>query len=260
MIRLSPALALAALFTACSPSPTQTAGTELPVADPRSGYTFLTAETQAMQDDSFANPGFLWVDRGAALFEGRSGNAPSCASCHATGLAGIAATYPAIDAASGDLLNLEGRINQCRIRHQNLPALDYESDDLLALTAFVASQSAGMPVSVSTDGAAAQHYRNGRDYFFTRRGQFNLSCHQCHDENAGKRLRGDTISQGHGNGFPAYRLEWQTLGSLQRRIRDCDAGVRAEPKAFGDPTYIDLELYLSSRASGLDMESPAIRR
>ena len=91
-------------------------------------------------------------------------------------------------------------------------------------------------------------------------GTISLSCHQCHDENWGKRLRGDTISQGHGNGFPAYRLEWQTLGSLQRRIRDCDAGVRAEPKAFGDPTYIDLELYLSTRASGLNLESPAIRR
>ncbi|WP_340692910.1 sulfur oxidation c-type cytochrome SoxA [Hyphomonas sp.] len=260
MIRLSPALAVAALIAACSPSPAQTAGTDLAAADLRSGYTFLTAETQAMQDDSFANPGYLWVDRGAVLFESRAGDAPSCASCHGEGLTGIAASYPAIDETSGDLLNLEGRINQCRIRHQNLSALDYENDDLLALTAFIANQSAGMPVSVSIDGAATAHYRNGRDYFFTRRGQFNLSCHQCHDENTGKRLRGDTISQGHGNGFPAYRLEWQTLGSLQRRIRDCDAGVRAEPNAFGDPTYIDLELYLSSRASGLDMESPAVRR
>ena len=260
MSRLALALALAALIAACSPSATQTAETDLPAADVRSGYTFLTNETQAMQDDSFANPGFLWVDRGAALFEDQSGNAPSCASCHSAGLAGVAATYPAIDGTTGDLLNLEGRINQCRIRHQSLPALDYESDDLLALTAFVANQSAGMPIAVSVDGAAGAHYRNGRNYFYTRRGQFNLSCHQCHDENWGKRLRGDTISQGHGNGFPAYRLEWQTLGSLQRRIRDCDAGVRAEPRAFGDPAYIDLELYLSSRASGLDMESPAIRR
>tara|TARA_R110001606_G_scaffold263877_1_gene412515 strand:+ start:2505 stop:3287 length:783 start_codon:yes stop_codon:yes gene_type:complete len=260
MSRLALAVALAALIAACSPSATQTAGSDLPAADVRSGYTFLTTETQAMQDDSFANPGFLWVDRGATLFEDQSGGAPSCASCHSAGLAGVAATYPAMDEASGNLLNLEGRINQCRIRHQTLPALDYESDDLLALTAFVASQSAGMPVSAFADGAAATHYQNGRDYFFTRRGQFNLSCHQCHDQNWGKRLRGDTISQGHGNGFPAYRLEWQTLGSLQRRIRDCDAGVRAEPRAFGDPAYIDLELYLSSRASGLDMESPAIRR
>ena len=258
MSRLTPALAFSVFLAACGPS--ATTDQNLPPADIRSGYTFLSAETQAMQDDSFANPGYLWVDRGAALFEDRSGAAPSCASCHTTGLAGIAATYPAIDEVTGDLLNLEGRINQCRIRHQTLPALDYESDDLLALTAFVASQSAGMPVSAFADGAAATHYQNGRDYFFTRRGQFNLSCHQCHDENWGKRLRGDTISQGHGNGFPAYRLEWQTLGSLQRRIRDCDVGVRAEPKAFGDPTYIDLELYLSARASGLDMESPAIRR
>ena len=256
----SPALVFAAFLTACSPSQRPATGPDLPKADVLSGYTFLTAETQAMQDDSFANPGFLWVDRGSDLFESAADGAPSCASCHSEGLAGVAATYPAVDVASGDLLNLEGRINQCRIRHQDLPALDYESDDLLALTAFVANQSAGMPIAVSVDGAAGAHYRNGRNYFYTRRGQFNLSCHQCHDENWGKRLRGDTISQGHGNGFPAYRLEWQTLGSLQRRIRDCDAGVRAEPKAFGDPTYIDLELYLSTRASALNLESPAIRR
>lgn len=258
MIRLSPVLAFAALIAACSPSPAT--DTDLPAADVRSGYTFLTAETQAMQDDSFANPGYLWDDRGASLFVNRTDGTPSCASCHGTGFVGVAATYPAIDETTGDLLNLEARINQCRIRHQNLPALDYESDDLLALTAFVANQSAGMPMSVSTDGGAGVHYRNGRDYFFMRRGQFNLSCHQCHDENWGKRLRGDTISQGHGNGFPAYRLEWQALGSLQRRIRDCDAGVRAEPKPFGDPTYIDLELYLNSRANDLELESPAIRR
>ena len=258
MKKRSPALAIAALLAACPPSPTTDA--DLPAADIQSGYAFLTAETQAMQNDSFANPGFLWVDLGSDLFESAADGAPSCVSCHSEGLAGVAATYPAIDEASGDLLNVEGRINRCRIRHQNLPALAYEGGELLALTAFIANQSAGTPISVSTTGASASHYRNGRDYFYTRRGQFNLSCHQCHDQNWGKRLRGDTISQGHGNGFPAYRLEWQTLGSLQRRIRDCDSGVRAEPKAFGDPAYIDLELYLSSRASGLEMESPAIRR
>ncbi len=260
MMRRSPALTFAALIAACSRSQMPGTAPDLPASDVRSGYTFLTAETQAMQDDSFANPGFLWVDRGAILFESADEGTPACASCHEAGLAGVAASYPAIDESSGGLLNLEGRINQCRVNHQNLPALDYESDDLLALTAFVANQSAGRPIAVSVDGAAGAHYRNGRNYFYTRRGQFNLSCHQCHDDNWGKRLRGDTISQGHGNGFPAYRLEWQTLGSLQRRIRDCDAGVRAEPKPFGDPTYTDLELYLSARASGLEVESPAIRR
>lgn len=248
------------LVSACKPAEPTENKLNGPFERPQSGYDFLTPETQALQDDTFSNPGYLWVDRGAALFEAGGGDAPSCASCHASGLMGVAASYPAIDTETGQLLNLEGRINTCRERHQNLPALDHESDDLLALTVYVANQSRGVPLSVDTGGAAAAHYANGRDYFFTRRGQFNLSCHQCHDQNAGMRLRGDTISQGHGNGFPAYRLEWQTLGSLQRRIRDCDTGVRAEPLSLGSQTYIDLELYLNARANGLEIESPAIRR
>ncbi len=255
------ALGLAmAMTAACTPAERTANNLNAPLERLQSGYDFLTPETQALQDDTFANPGYLWVDRGAALFEASDAGAPSCASCHASGLAGVAASYPAIDIETGQLLNLEGRINTCRARHQQLTALDFESEELRALTVYIANQSNGFPLSVDTKGAAAVHYTNGRDYFFTRRGQFNLSCHQCHDQNVGKRLRGDTISQGHGNGFPAYRLEWQTLGSLQRRIRDCDTGVRAEPLPLGSQTYIDLELYLNGRATSLDIESPAIRR
>lgn len=228
--------------------------------DIQSGYAFLTPDTQALQDDDFANPGLLWVDRGEDLFQSTAESETSCASCHDKGLRGVAATYPAIDAASGQLLNLEGRINQCRTQNQGLEPLDYEHDDLLALTAYVAKQSHGEASQVDISGAAQPSYERGRDYFLTRRGQFNLSCQQCHTENWGKQLRGDTISQGHGNGFPAYRLEWQSLGSLQRRLRDCDTGVRAEPLPFGDETYIALELYLAARSQGLALESPAVRR
>ncbi len=225
-----------------------------------SGYEFLTAETQALQDDDFANPGFLWVDRGEVLFNADVDATSSCASCHNDGLTGVAATYPRIDERSGRLLNLEGRINMCRTRYQELGPFAYESEELLALSAFVANQSRGHPTKVSVEGAAQSHLENGRRYFTTKRGQFNFSCQQCHTENWGKQLRGDTISQGHGNGFPAYRLEWQSLGSLHRRLRDCDLGVRAEPLPFGDQTYVDVELFLASRAAGLVGESPAVRR
>lgn len=227
----------------------------------RSGYTFLTAETQALQDDDFANPGYLWVDKGETLF---SEGERSCASCHGADgarLAGAAASYPKIDAAAETLINLEQRINICRAEHQGAPTLAYESDDLLSLTSYVANLSRGMPVSVDISGASRAHHENGRAYFFQRRGQFNLACSTCHDDNWGKKLRGDTISQGHGNGFPAYRLEWQGLGSLHRRFQDCDTGVRAEPLDAGDQTYVDLELYLASRAAEkLTIETPAVRR
>lgn len=235
----------------------------LDAADIRSGFAFLQPDTQALQDDAFSNPGYLWVDRGAELFATSEVGEASCASCHGTGersLAGIAGTYPKIDDQSGELINLEGRINLCRERHQNRSALPYESDALLSLTAYVAEQSRGMSLAPDTSPAANALASIGYDYFTTQRGQLNLSCQQCHDQNWGKQLRGDTISQGHGNAFPAYRLEWQSLGSLHRRLRDCDTGVRAEPLPFGDEVYVAVELYLAQRAAGLEIESPGVRR
>ena len=260
MMRTS-AIACSMVLASCGDASDAPEPTEIAPSDIQSGYTFLTAQTQTLQDDPFENPGYLWVDRGEQLFNMIAGPAvPSCASCHSDGLIGVAARYPSVDGQTGALLNLEGRINQCRTEHQELAVLPYESDALLSLTAYVAKQSQGAPLSVSIDHTNRQFYETGRDYFLTRRGQFNLSCQQCHTENWGKQLRGDTISQGHGNGFPTYRLEWQSLGSLHRRLRDCDTGVRAEPLPYGDPTYVAVELYLATRADGLEVESPAVRR
>ena len=203
------------------------------------------------------------MDRGARAFAESIGKA-SCQSCHAPNgeraLAGAAAKYPKIDSSTGALVNLEGRINLCRTRYQGLEPLPYESEPLLALTAYVAQLSRGQPYDVAVDGAAAPHFARGRDYFFTRRGQLNLACNQCHDDNFGKLLRGDRLSQGQPTAFPGYRLEWETFGSLHRRIRDCDAGVRAEPHPLGAETYVALELYLAWRAGGLPIESPGVRR
>jgi sulfur-oxidizing protein SoxA len=250
------------LLSACGDAEPGPARADLDRDTRASGYAFLTRETQREQDDEFLNPGFLWVDRGARLFDSAEAVRASCASCHDAGgskLDGVAARYPRIDEATGKLTNLEGRINFCRIRHQEAEPLAHESEDLLALSAYVASLSRGVPVALEADERLDPYYEKGRDYYFTRRGQLNLACHHCHDRNWGRALRGDTISQGHGNGFPAYRLEWQTLGSLHRRFRDCDTGVRAEPRPLQSEDYLALELYLATRASGLAVESPAIR-
>lgn len=242
---------------ACADSNVSVKHTDIPSDQIVSGSTFLTTETLAQQQDVFENPGYLWVDQAKRLFEfGQK----ACVTCHEDRLVGAAATYPKIDPSTEKLLNLEARINQCRTAHQSRPALAYDSEDLLSLTAYVANQSHGLPVHVETEGKAAEYIEAGRTYFFTRRGQLNLACNNCHDDNWGKQLRGDTISQGHGNGFPAYRLEWQELGSLHRRLHDCDTGVRAEPHALGGDVYTTVELYLAARANGLAVESPAIRR
>lgn len=231
---------------------------------PASGAAFLSSELKALQADDFANPGMLWVGEGEKLWARVDGAAgKSCASCHqdaASSMRGVAARYPAVDAASGKLLNLEGRINACRTGKMSAAPLAYESADLLALTAYVARQSSGMPTHVATTGPAAPYYARGRAFFERRQGQLNLACGQCHTEQAGKPLRGDVISYGVGVGYPVYRLEWQGLGSLHRRLRSCSLGVRAIQFDYGSDEYVSLELYLAKRAEGLVWDAPSIRK
>lgn len=232
---------------------------DLPAESVTSGYEFLAPETQAMQDDEFANPGYLWVAQGKQLFVKEAGNG-SCRSCHSANLEGVAARYPRYDVAAGQLRNLASRANVCRVEQQGLNALEDESDELLSLTAYIASQSEGQPYEVTTDGPATPYFEQGRAYFFMRKGQLNLACNQCHDDNWGGMLRGDRISQGHPNAYPGYRLEWQALGSLHRRMQDCDVGVRAKPHEPGSEIYTSLELYLKWRARELPIEAPGVRR
>ena len=228
----------------------------------RSGIEFAGTDVRGMQSDDLANPGFLWVERGEKLWN-NAASGGSCASCHhdaSASMRGVATRYPAFDAGSGSVVDLEARINDCRVRRQKEPALARESDDLLGLTAYVALQSRGLPLAARIDGPAAAAFERGRAFYNLRHGQMNLSCAQCHDQNWGKRLYAETLSQGHPNAFPTYKLEWQTLGSLQRRIRACLFGVRAEMPPAGAPELTDLELFLAWRAQGLPLESPGVRR
>lgn len=236
---------------------------EIPLAERRSGFDFMGRETQAMQRDDTANPGMLSVGEGEALWNAKTGTAGrTCADCHGDAKAsmrGVAARYPAFSAAAQQPFDLQQQINLCRLERQQAPALRPESKELLALSAFVAHQSRGMPVAPPEDARLTPFRENGRALYNQRLGQLNFSCANCHDDNWGKRLGGSTIPQAYGNGYPIYRLEWQTLGSLQRRLRNCMTGVRAEPFAYGAPELIDLELYLAERAKGLAVETPAVR-
>ena len=212
----------------------------------RSGYEFMSRETRAMQDDDAANPGMFWVLDGESLFQ-------PCAGCHSVeSMKGIAARYPAPGAKSGRPMNLEQRINACRTERMKEKPFAYESRELLSLTAFIAKQSRGMPIEVGKSEAGEALYRR-------RQGQLNLSCAQCHDERWDRKLAGTPVAQGHPTGYPIYRLEWQGLGSLQRRLRNCLSGMRAELYPFGAPELVELEQYLMWRARVMKMESPAVR-
>jgi sulfur-oxidizing protein SoxA len=236
---------------------------EIPTADRRSGYDFMSRETRAMQDDDTANPGMLWVLEGGALWTRKTGpTGRACADCHGDArvtMKGVAARHPAFDGARGRPINLEQRINACRTDRQGAPPLAYEGRDLLALAAYVARQSRGLPIEIAIDQRTQPFLEAGRAIYDRRQGQLNLACGQCHDANWGRQLAGNVIPQAHPTGYPLYRLEWQGLGSLQRRLRNCLVGIRAEPYEYGAPELVQLELYLMWRARGMTFEAPAVR-
>ncbi|WP_241911845.1 sulfur oxidation c-type cytochrome SoxA [Telmatospirillum siberiense] len=218
---------------------------------------------RAMQDDDMTNPASLWQRDGETLWAEPIGEAGrSCADCHgdaASSMRGVAARYPAFDRTMNRPIDLEQRINHCRTAYQKAGPLAFESHDLLALSTHVARQSRGLPIAIENSKALHPFLAMGRSLFHERQGQLNLSCAQCHDDNAGRSLGGATIPQAHPTGYPLYRLEWQGVGSLQRRLRNCMSGMRAAPYAFGAEAFVDLELYLMWRANGMPMESPAVR-
>lgn len=234
--------------------------------DPRkSGIDYASPSTQALQKDDTQNPGMLWVKDGQTRWNERAGAASkSCADCHGeiAKMRGVAARYPAVAAAASHtprVVNLSQQINQCRIERQQASAWPAENASLLSLEAALAFESRTMPIAPPVHPLLTAAQVRGEAMFNQRIGQMDLSCRDCHDGLAGKRLGGNTIPQGHPTGYPIYRLEWQTVGSLQRRIRGCMTAVRAEPYAWNASELLDFEAWLAKRAAGMSIESPGVR-
>jgi L-cysteine S-thiosulfotransferase len=232
-------------------------------SDKRSGLDFVSPETRSLQEDDASNPGMLWVLDGERLWNAPAGSSgKSCASCHSAAsesMRGVAVRYPAFDPQSGRPIDLQGRINQCRTARQGAEALPFESEDALALNTYVAHQSRGMPIAPPRDPRLASFLEQGKTLYESRMGQLDLSCAACHDQRWGQRLGGSAIPQAHPTAYPLYRLEWQSVGSLQRRLRGCMSGVRADPFPYGSAELLALELYLMQRAAGMPLETPGVR-
>jgi sulfur-oxidizing protein SoxA len=169
---------------------------------------------------------------------------------------GVAARYPA--KLGTRVLDLEQRINLCHTGQQKAAPYPFENHELLALSAYIGRQSRGEPIAID-EARLEPTIEMGRKIFFQRQGQLSLACAQCHNDHWDRQLAGSTIGQAHPTGYPIYRLEWQSLGSLQRRLRNCMVGMRAEPYAFGSPEFVALETFLMWRARRMKLETPAVR-
>ena len=228
-----------------------------------SGWRFRTQETQALQLDDFDNPAMLTVDAAAEAFDMVDGAAgKSCASCHDNieSFAGLTAVMPKVDEESGKLVVTEDLINECRTDRMEADAWNWSGDDMQGMVALIGLQSRGLPINVPIDGAAAPFWEQGKDMYYTRYGQLELSCANCHEDNYGNMIRADHLSQGQTNGFPVYRLKQAKLISKHNRFRGCIRDTRAETFAEGSDEFRALELYVQSRAIGLSVETPAVRQ
>ena len=256
------ALALLAALAACVAGSAPASRTATGADTRRSGFDDMSPALQALQRDDTQNPGMLWVQEGEALWARRARNGRSCAGCHGAegaNVASAAARYPVFDAETRRPLALAGRIDRCRQRQLGLPGQGADGDEVLALSAWLAQRARGLPIEAADDARLEPWRARGESLWRRRMGQLDLACGLCHDERAGEKLGGAVIPQGHPTGYPTYRLEWQTLGSLQRRIRGCIVGVRAEPFAPDADESLALEVWLQRRAAGMRIEGVAVR-
>lgn len=231
---------------------------------PRSGLDYQSEDIRRLQQDDFANPALLWTARGEAMWQRKAGkSAKSCADCHGAAersMRGLAARLPAWDRRLGRVSTLEARVNACVVREQQAAAPAPESDDLIGMLAYLSLLSRGLPLRVNIEGEARSLFERGRELYRTRVGQMNMACSHCHDQQAGKILLAEQISQGQPTAWPAYRMEWQGAGTIERRVRTCFLGVRAEMPAYRSEDLTALQFYLAWRAQGLAMEAPGVRR
>ena len=227
------------------------------------GASLDDKETRALEADSFQNPGMLGIEQGETIWntvEGSEGK--SCASCHgdaAESMKGVAAHYPKWDADAKRPINIELQINKCREKNMGAEPYAFDKGGQIELTTYIKHQSLGAPVSIDlTQGEMQKWWDQGKELYYTRTGQLNLSCASCHEASMGKMIRADHLSQGQINGFPLYRLK-SGMTSLHNRFRGCIRDTRAaQPKAFSDE-LMALEVYVTWRGTGLSVETPAVR-
>jgi sulfur-oxidizing protein SoxA len=239
--------------------------TETPVEDFINGVYSIDAASRVQWDQIEEFPPYeLDIDEGEVLYQTSFGNGKTYASCFGDDLTVIRGKYPSWDADKAMVMTLELAINNCRKANNEKP-LKYKKGAIAQLSAYIAKQGRGNSIDVvipANNPEAMAAYEDGKEFFYSKRGQLNFSCADCHMANSGNKVRADLLSPafGHTSHFPVYRSKWGGLGTLHRRFGGCNKNIRAKPFAAQSDEYRNLEYYLSYMNNGLELNGPGARK
>ena len=200
----------------------------------------------------------IYIDTGESIWKN---DIEVYSACFTNG-PGVKHLYPLWDDNLKTVVTLPYAINLCRINNDLAP-LDYLGEEMNSLVAYMAFESRGNMINILVPNEQALNaYLNGKQFYFTRRGQLNFACFHCHFDNAGKKLRTESLGPalGQTTGWPTYRNKWGKLGPLHKRYIGCNKQVRATPHEAQSIEYRNLEYFHTHMNNGLTINGPAVRR
>jgi len=223
-------------------------------------YELDIEEGEELYNAPFATTGD--IREGEGLFNKKFANGKSFSDCFPE--PGVRAEYPYWDKERSEVVTLEQAINECRVSNGE-KAWKWNKGPIAKVSAFMSYESRGQIINVEVpedDPKALEAFELGKEFYFSKRGQLNFSCADCHMSGSGLKARAETLSPslGHTSHWPVYRSKWQELGTLHRRYGGCNANIRAAKLKPQGEEYSALEYYLSYMSNGLEYNGPGSRK
>jgi sulfur-oxidizing protein SoxA len=224
-------------------------------------YSIDTPSREQWEEIEQFAPYELAIDAGKKMWDTPFANGKSYADCFNDGA--VRDQYPYWDADRQEVITMELAINECRTANGE-EALKYSKGKMADISAYMSFVSRGQTVNVviPDDAEALAAYNRGKEFYYSKRGQLNFSCFDCHGSGSGKLVRADKLSPalGHTTHFPVYRSKWGGLGTLHRRFGGCNKQVRAKPFKSQSAQYRELEYFLTYMSNGLEFNGPGARK
>ncbi len=224
----------------------------------------------------FAPPFTDALDMGKKLFNKKMKSGKTIGSCFKRRGIGIRQNFPYFDKNKGRVITLEAAINDCIKKNGDKP-LKFGKGKLAAISAYMASTSKGKKINIkiSNDPRSLAIYERGKRHFYSKRGQLNFACADCHISNAGMMVRGNLLGAvlGQTSHWPTWRRKWAAkaaakgksgptsgLGTLHRRYTGCNKQVRAKPFKPQSDEYTALEYFHAYMSTGISVNGPGLRQ